>query len=36
MSGMYIVLYKTGALKATRLALLTELAGLLAQIQKSR
>ncbi|MFN3693263.1 MAG: ribonuclease P protein component [Candidatus Paceibacteria bacterium] len=34
--GIYIILYKSGALKATRLTLQTELAGLLAQIQKSR
>ncbi len=34
--GVYIVLYKSGALKVTRVALQTQLVALLAQITKSR
>lgn len=36
MSGVYIVLYKPGALKAARVGLQGQLAGLLAQIEKAR
>ena len=34
--GVYIILYKSGALKAARVALQTQLEALLAQITKSR
>ncbi len=34
--GIYIILYKPGALKATRVALQSQLATLLAQIEKAR
>lgn len=35
-SGVYIILYKPGALKATRLTLQSQLVALLAQIEKAR
>lgn len=34
--GVYIILYKPGALKATRVALQSQLEALLAQIEKAR
>jgi ribonuclease P protein component len=36
MSGIYIVLYKPGALKASRIELQSQIATLLAQIEKAR